>query len=73
MTTLQEHVESWLRDGHGYDQIIRCANRVLAYLDDPTAYDDLYMAEEIKRIGERRRRSDEEDGFFAIEGGECEP
>ena len=64
MTTLQEHVESWLRDGHGYEQILRCANRMLTPDEE-----DIVQSEELRRIVAKRRAVDEADGFAAI-GGE---
>jgi hypothetical protein len=40
----------------------RLLERDLGYF---SSLDDLYWQEEARRVGERRRRTDEEDGYFA--------
>ena len=64
MTQLQKHLEHWLAAGHGYDQILRCCDRMLTPDEE-----DIVQAEELRSIGKLRRKADEADGFFAAKEG----
>lgn len=69
MTPLQEHVEHWLNSGYGHDQIIRCAERIARNPDE----EDIVQADELRRIGEKWRATDEFDGWFQTNEWEDNP